>query len=89
MSYGTFGGKVVSIDNSISENGKFRILVAEDGHDTKWPVALKAGGGAVGMALLNDVPIWFELWRNMNGFPPNFYKAIDKNVTDKKDKNEK
>jgi adhesin transport system membrane fusion protein len=26
LSYGTFGGKVVAIDNSISDNGKFRIL---------------------------------------------------------------
>jgi multidrug resistance efflux pump len=73
VSYGTFGGKVVAIDNSISENGKFRILVAEDEQDIKWPLALKAGGGAIGVALLTDVPIWYELWRNMNGFPPNFY----------------
>ena len=89
VSYGTFGGQVVSIDNSISENGKFRILVAEDEDDTKWPTALKAGGGAMGMALLNDVPIWYELWRNMNGFPPDFYKAVSKKEWDKKDKAEK
>jgi len=77
ISYGTFGGKVVAIDNSISENGKFRILVAEDENEAKWPTALKAGGGAMGMALLKDVPVWFELWRNLNGFPPDFYKAAD------------
>ncbi|MBX2827775.1 MAG: HlyD family secretion protein, partial [Flavobacteriaceae bacterium] len=29
-SYGTFGGKVVAIETFISENGKFRILVAPD-----------------------------------------------------------
>lgn len=83
ISYGTYGGKVVAIDNSISDNGKFRILVAEDDNDTKWPTALKAGGGAKGVALLTDVPIWYELWRNMNGFPPNFYessKSETKNV---------
>lgn len=73
LSYGTYGGKVVAIDNSISENGKFRILVSEDPDDRKWPLALKAGGGAKGMALLNDVTIIYEIWRNLNGFPPDFY----------------
>jgi multidrug efflux pump subunit AcrA (membrane-fusion protein) len=88
-SYGTFGGKVVSIDNSISENGKFRILVAEDETDRKWPSALKAGGGAKGMALLTDVPIWYELWRNLNGFPPDFYTAAVKKDEKKKTNTEK
>lgn len=74
-SYGTFGGKIVAIDNSISDNGKFRILVAEDPDDKEWPSALKVGGGANGMALLKDVTIIYELWRQMNGFPPDFYKA--------------
>jgi hypothetical protein len=32
------------------------------------------GGGAFGMALLNDVPVWYEIWRLLNGFPPNFYE---------------
>ncbi len=72
-SYGTYGGKVAAIDNSISENGKFRILVVEDPRDHKWPNALKVGGGARGMALLKDVHIIYELWRNINGFPPDFY----------------
>lgn len=76
-SYGTYGGKVVAIDNSISDNGKFRIMVAEDPNDRKWPTALKAGGGAKGMALLKDVPIIYELWRTLNGFPPDFYMATD------------
>jgi adhesin transport system membrane fusion protein len=35
---------------------------------------LRVGGGAYAMLLLNDVPIWYELWRNVNGFPPDFYK---------------
>ena len=87
MSYGTYGGKVVAIDNSISDNGKFRILVAEDSEDKKWPLALKAGGGARGMALLQDVTILYELWRNMNGFPPDFYTVKDtKEVAEKDEK---
>jgi multidrug efflux pump subunit AcrA (membrane-fusion protein) len=76
-SYGTYGGVVVAIDNSVSDNGKFRILVVEDSKDQKWPDALKVGGGAKGMALLKDVTIIYELWRNINGFPPDFYKSTD------------
>lgn len=75
VSYGTFGGKVVAIDNSISPNGKFRVLVAEDTADVKWPAALRVGGGAKGMALLNTVSVGYELWRNFNGFPADFYKS--------------
>ena len=89
LSYGTFGGKVVAIDNSISDNGKFRILVAEDETEAKWPVALRAGGGAMGMALLKDVPVFYELWRNMNGFPPDFYKATAKKQEAKTETKEK
>ncbi|MFN8323126.1 MAG: HlyD family efflux transporter periplasmic adaptor subunit [Chitinophagales bacterium] len=81
VSYGTYGGKVVAIDNSISDNGKFRILVAESSLEKKWPRALKVGGGARGMALLKDVTILYELWRVMNGFPPDFYKSIDSGKT--------
>jgi hypothetical protein len=36
---------------------------------------LKIGSGAQGIVLLKDVPIWYELWRNVNGFPPDFYQV--------------
>lgn len=89
ISYGTFGGKIVAIDNSISDNGKFRIMVAEDPEDKPWPNALKVGGGAQGMALLKDVPIWYELWRNLNGFPPDFYLPETGKKDGKKDEAKK
>lgn len=72
-SFGTYGGKVMAIDNFISENGKFRILVAPDPDEEPWPTGLRVGGGANGIALLKDVPIWYELWRQFNGFPPDYY----------------
>ena len=72
-SYGTFGGRVVAIDNFISPNGKYRLLVGPDTADTAWPEALRVGSGAIGFALLQDVPIWYELWRQLNGFPPDLY----------------
>lgn len=72
-SYGTFGGQVAAIDNFISPNGKYRILVAPDMNDQPWPDAIRVGGGAIGFALMSDVPIWYELWRQINGFPPDLY----------------
>lgn len=74
LSYGTYGGKVVAIENFISSNGKYRVLLAPDETDNLWPEAIRVGSGAYTMALLEDVPIWFELWRKINGFPPNFYQ---------------
>lgn len=74
-SYGTFGGVVAAVENSVSSNGKFRILVIEDFKEKRWPPQLRMGGAAKGIALLKDVPIWYELWRQINGFPPEYYKA--------------
>ena len=86
VSYGTFGGKVVAIDNFTSKDGKYRILVAPDEKDTPWPVAVRPGSGANGFALLNDVPIWYEIWRQINGFPPDYYTLSDQTNVDKSDK---
>ncbi|MEN9598835.1 MAG: hypothetical protein RL596_1146 [Bacteroidota bacterium] len=79
-SYGTFGGIVAAVETSVSANGKFRLLVIEDPKEKPWPKQLRMGGGANGIALLKDVPIGYELWRNINGFPPEYYKPT---VTDK------
>lgn len=73
-SSGTFGGEIVAIESNVSLNGKFRVLVKEDPADKPWPYQLKMGTGAQGIALLKDVPVWYELWRNINGFPPDYYK---------------
>lgn len=83
-SYGTFGGVVVAKESFISENGKYRVLIAPDKEEKNWPKQLSIGAGTQSIALLEDVPIWFEIWRTLNGFPPNFYKADEKNNKDKK-----
>jgi multidrug resistance efflux pump len=74
-SYGTFAGKISAIETNRNENGQFRVLIIPDEKDKKWPSNLKIGTGAQGFALLNNVPIWYELWRQLNGFPPDFYKV--------------
>jgi hypothetical protein len=58
--------------------------VAEDSTIKKWPDLLKLGTGAQGILLLKDVPIWYEIWRNINGFPPDFYNLENKEKTYKK-----
>ena len=74
-SYGTFSGKIIAIENSISENGLFKAIVAEDKTQKRWPPNMKIGTGASGIAILNDVPIWYEIWRNIYGFPPDYYQV--------------
>jgi multidrug efflux pump subunit AcrA (membrane-fusion protein) len=79
-SYGTFGGKIIAYENSISDNGMFRVIVVEDAEDRKWPKQIKVGTGAQSIVLLKTVPIWYELWRNINGFPPDYYKSDSKKI---------
>lgn len=82
ISFGTFGGQIVAIDNFVSDNGKYRVLVSRDPKNPSWPSAIRLGAGASTITLLKDVPIWYELWRQINGFPADFYKATN---TKKKD----
>ena len=83
-SFGTFGGKVVAIERFISPNGKYRVLLAPDDEEQPWPEALRIGAGANTLALLEDVPILYELWRKLNGFPPNYYTPSRSPETEKK-----
>jgi len=83
-SYGTFGGEIVAIESNLSNNGMFRVLVAEDKNDRPWPTNMKLGTGAINFTLLKDVSVWYELWRQINGFPPDYYRPF-KNVKTGKD----
>jgi len=73
MSFGTYGGVVVAVERNISPNGRYRVLIKPDPEEQEWPDVIRAGSGTKTFALLNDVPIWYELWRQINGFPPDFY----------------
>lgn len=89
-SFGTFGGEVVAIDNFTNEKNLYRVLVAPDPKDIPWPDAIRVGAGAHAMTLLNDVAIIYEIWRQINGFPPNFYDDAKSNLVQKQDEsNEK
>jgi multidrug resistance efflux pump len=73
VSVGTFGGEVKVIDFVNSKPGEFRILVVPDTRDENWPAQLRVGSGTKGWVMLDSVPIWYELWRQLNGFPPSLY----------------
>lgn len=77
LSVGTYSGRVVAIDNNIDKNGQYRILVGSNPDDRDWPEALRPGSGAQGIALLGHVGVWYELWRQLNGFPPDYYGSED------------
>lgn len=72
VAVGTFGGEVISVDATDDGKGKFRILILPDESETQWPRErfLRQGVRANGWVLLDQVPLWYEIWRNMNGFPP-------------------
>ena len=72
VAVGTFGGEVISVDATDDGAGRFRIVVAADAADDPWPGPrfLRQGVRAKAWVLLRNVPLWQELWRQLNGFPP-------------------
>ena len=78
ISNGTFGGVVIAIDQFAGPNNQYRVLVTEDPEEEGWPDLLRMGSGADGIALFNDVPVWYEIWRQLNGFPADYYSQEEK-----------
>ncbi|TDB64563.1 HlyD family secretion protein [Arundinibacter roseus] len=82
VSVGTFGGTVSVIDQVNSANGKFRLLVVPKKGE-EWPAAIRQGSGVYGWVMLSDVPVWYEIWRQLNGFPPNLNESEIEKLTTK------
>jgi adhesin transport system membrane fusion protein len=78
VAVGTFAGKIASIDRVASANGKYRLLVRQTiptpSNDSPWPRQLRQGSGVYGRVILRSVPVWYEIWRQLNGFPPSLEK---------------
>jgi multidrug efflux pump subunit AcrA (membrane-fusion protein) len=87
LAIGTFGGIVSSVDSSISKNGRFRVIIKKIKNE-KWPDErfLRHGVKVNGWIILNEVKLGYEIWRQLNAFPPEFDKNLagdedqDKNV---------
>ncbi len=77
VAVGTFGGTVTTVDRTDDGKGRFRVLVTPDS-ETDWPdnTYLRQGGRTNAWVLLDQVPLGYEVWRRLNGFPPSV--AIDK-----------
>jgi multidrug resistance efflux pump len=73
VAVGTFGGVVIAVDQSAQIDGRFRVLITEDKSDPHpWPEErfVRFGAKAQAWVLLETVPVGFELWRQLNNFPP-------------------
>ncbi len=83
VAVGTFGGKVLTVDQSVSENGKFRVLVVPESANA-WPdeTYLRQGAKVYGWILLNTVKLGYELWRQFNGFPASMEDAPEDQFVD-------
>jgi len=92
VALGTFPGIVKVIDANANENGEYRILVQPDykrikaNKDKPWPKGdfLRPGSNVVGWVILDEVPVWYEFWRILNGFPPTVISNPAKSVYKRK-----
>lgn len=69
IAVGTFRGEVSFIDPTDNGLGLFRVVIVPD---EPWPDVqyLRQGVRVHGWVQLGKVPLWYELWRQFNGFPP-------------------
>jgi multidrug resistance efflux pump len=73
VAVGTFGGRVIAVDQSAQVNGRFRVLIAEDKDELHaWPEEryVRFGAAVQAWVLLETVPVGYEIWRQLNNFPP-------------------
>lgn len=70
---GTFGGVVSYVEPVADATGAFQVWIAPDPNDLAWPEqnATRLGSRAKAWVLLEEVRLGYELWRQLNNFPPN------------------
>jgi len=71
---GTYGGVIKVVDQVDDGKGNFRFWVVPDPEDRPWPEQshVRQGTKVMGWVILNRVPLWYELWRRVNLFPPDY-----------------
>ncbi len=77
-STGVFTGEIVAIDRQINESGYYSVLISPKKNEKAWPKKLRVGTGVRSFILLKNVPIWYEIWRKLNGFPADYYQKDNK-----------
>jgi multidrug efflux pump subunit AcrA (membrane-fusion protein) len=71
---GTYGGIIKVVDQVDDGKGNFRFWVVPDPEDRPWPEQshVRQGTKVMGWVILNRVPLWYEMWRRFNLFPPDY-----------------
>lgn len=71
---GTFGGVVEFVEPIADQQGGFRVWINEDENERPWPDEnfVRLGSLVKGWVLLEEVQLGYELWRQLNRFPPKF-----------------
>ncbi|MEO0512688.1 MAG: HlyD family efflux transporter periplasmic adaptor subunit [Planctomycetota bacterium] len=71
LQHGTYAGVVSFVDPTDDGAGSFRTIIQHKPGEVAWPEPdrLRQGVRAKAWVLLDEVPIWFEVWRQINGFP--------------------
>jgi biotin carboxyl carrier protein len=74
---GTYGGIIKVIDMVDDGKGNYRFWVVPDPEDRPWPeqTHVRQGTKVMGWVILNRVPLWYELWRRFNLFPPDYQEG--------------
>ncbi len=73
---GTFEGIVEFVEPIADANGNFKVWIRETTTDRPWPNDryVRLGSRVKGWVLLEEVKLGYELWRQLNSFPPKYPK---------------
>jgi multidrug resistance efflux pump len=73
---GTYSGVIKVIDQVDDGKGNYRFWVVPDPDpdERDWPEQshVRQGTKVMGWVILNRVPLWYEMWRRFNLFPPDY-----------------
>ncbi|MEQ5809170.1 HlyD family efflux transporter periplasmic adaptor subunit [Alteromonas sp. NFXS44] len=71
-SIGTFGGRVAIVEPVADRNGLFNVWIGQDPQEKPWPeeTFARLDSRVNAWILLEEVSIGYELWRQLNNFPP-------------------
>lgn len=71
---GTFSGIVDFVEPIATTNGRFRVWIKHDENARPWPdpELVRLGSRAKAWILLEEVRLGYEVWRQLNNFPPRY-----------------
>jgi len=75
---GTFGGEVYFIEPVANADGSFNVWIKQDPASEDWPNSefVRLGSQARAWILLEEVRLGYEIWRQLNNFPPDYPETV-------------